>query len=152
MTIYVKNNQPYSADELRALHPNVSLPDGGDMTQYGYAHLVMTPAPQAEPGHAVVQGTIVDGAQTWVQVPIVVEVPQSVTMRQARLALLNAGLLTEVNSAVAGMSGAAGDAARIEWEFSSMVERHKVLVTSLGTVLGLSDAQLDALFINAATL
>lgn len=78
--------------------------------------------------------------------------PQSVTMRQARLALLDAGLLATVNAAIAGMAGAAGDAARIEWEFSSEVQRDKTLVASMAAALGLSDAQLDALFIAAAAL
>lgn len=79
-------------------------------------------------------------------------IPQAVTMRQARLALLGAGLYTNVNAAVAAMPGATGDAARIEWEFSSTVGRHRPLVTALGTALGLSDAQLDALFIAAGAL
>lgn len=79
-------------------------------------------------------------------------VPQSVTMRQARLALLGSGKLAAVNSAVAGMPGAAGEAARIEWEYSGMVERDKALVQALAPVLGLNDAQLDALFVAAAAL
>jgi hypothetical protein len=79
-------------------------------------------------------------------------VPAAVTMRQARLALLQSGLLTQVNSAVAAMIGAEGDAARIEWEFSGTVERHWPMVESLGVILGLSDAQLDDLFRLAATL
>lgn len=79
-------------------------------------------------------------------------IPQTVTMRQARLALLQAGLLVTVNAAVAGMPGAAGEAARIEWEYSQEVRRDKVLVLALAPVLGLSDAQLDALFVAAAGL
>ena len=79
-------------------------------------------------------------------------VPQSVTMRQARLALLGAGKLVAVNTAVANMTGAAGEAARIEWEYSGEVHRDKALVQALAPVLGLNDAQLDALFINAAAL
>jgi hypothetical protein len=79
-------------------------------------------------------------------------VPQAVTMRQARLALLGAGLLTTVNAAITGMSGAAGDAARIEWEFSSEVRRQQPLVLALAPALSLSDAQLDALFVAAAAL
>jgi len=78
--------------------------------------------------------------------------PVSITMRQARLALYNVGLLPTVNAAIAGMAGAAGDAARIEWEFSSEVLRNKALVASMASSLALSDAQLDALFIQAATL
>lgn len=79
-------------------------------------------------------------------------VPAVVTMRQARLALLQNGMLTQVNTAVANMPGAQGDAARIEWEFSSTVERNRPLVQALGAALGLTDAQLDDLFRLAATL
>lgn len=79
-------------------------------------------------------------------------VPQAVTMRQARLALLGAGLLTQINAAVANMPGAEGDAARIEWEFSSTVERNRPYVISLAGVVGLTPEQLDALFIAAQEL
>jgi len=79
-------------------------------------------------------------------------VPQVVTMRQARLALVQSGLLPQVNTAVAAMPGAQGDAARIEWEFSSTVERHRPLVQALGAALGLTESQLDDLFRLAATL
>lgn len=79
-------------------------------------------------------------------------VPRAVTMRQARLALLGAGLLTAVNDAVAAMPGAAGEAARIEWEYSQEVQRDKALVAALAPVLGFDDAQLDALFTAAAAL
>ncbi len=81
-----------------------------------------------------------------------VSVPTSVTMRQARLALLSAGLLSNVNAAVAAMPGLEGDAARIEWEFSGSVERNRPLVLSLAGILSLTPQQLDDLFITAATL
>jgi hypothetical protein len=79
-------------------------------------------------------------------------VPQSVTMRQARLALLQTGLLEQVNTAVASLPGATGEAARIEWEFSSTVERNRPLVQSLTGALNLTPTQLDDLFSLAATL
>ncbi len=79
-------------------------------------------------------------------------VPQSVTMRQARLALAGAGLLQSVNSAISAMPGAAGDAARIEWEFSNEVHRDQTLVAALTPALGITGAQLDQLFIAAAAL
>ena len=84
--------------------------------------------------------------------PIVPVVPQSVTMRQARLALLGAGLLQSVDAAVAAMPGVGGDAARIEWEYALSVERGSPLVAGLSASLGLTDAQLDALFTTAAGL
>lgn len=79
-------------------------------------------------------------------------VPAAVTMRQARLALLGVGKLADVNAAIAAMQGPAGEAARIEWEYSQEVQRDKALVLALAPVLGLSDAELDALFVAAAAL
>ena len=79
-------------------------------------------------------------------------IPKTVSMRQARLALFGAGKLAAVNAAVAAMPGAAGEAAKIEWEYSSDVHRDKALVKALAPVLGLNDAQLDALFISAAAM
>jgi len=84
--------------------------------------------------------------------PIGPGVPTVVTMRQARLALLQQGLLAQVNQAVAQMPGVDGDAARIEWEFSSTVERNRPLVQALVVALGLSSADLDELFLLAASL
>lgn len=80
------------------------------------------------------------------------EVPQAVTMRQARLALLGAGMLKPVNDALAVMGGIEGEAARIEWEYATEVRRDSALVTGLTAALGLTDAQLDALFIAGAAL
>lgn len=79
-------------------------------------------------------------------------VPTRVTMRQARLALLGAGLLPQVDAAVAAIAGTAGDAARIEWEYALTVERNSALVASLTAALALTEAQLDALFTQAAVL
>lgn len=75
-----------------------------------------------------------------------------VTMRQARLALLAAGLLDAVDAAIAGMPGNQGAAARIEWEYATTLDRSWPLVTALAGALGLDDAQLDALFEQAARL
>ncbi|HEU4708296.1 MAG TPA: hypothetical protein VFS17_03195 [Methylophilaceae bacterium] len=86
--------------------------------------------------------------------PIVpeVEVPQRVTMRQARLALLQAGLLDNVAAAIEGMPSPQKEAAQIEWEYSQEVHRDKALVLALAPALGLDDAALDQLFITAAAL
>jgi hypothetical protein len=73
-------------------------------------------------------------------------------MRQARLALLRYGLLSQVDTFVASMPGVAGDAARITWEFAGDVQRSDALLAQLAGLLGLSDTQLDDLFRLAATL
>ena len=85
-------------------------------------------------------------------VPEVVAVPEVVTMRQARLALLGASLLAQVNTAVANMPGAEGDAARIEWEYAQEVRRDSPLVAALSAAFGWTSAQLDDLFTEGAKL
>lgn len=79
-------------------------------------------------------------------------VPQRVTMRQARLALLNAGKYELVQEVIAGLPSPQKEAATIEWEFSSEVFRNKPLVNVIGPLIGLDDAGLDALFIAAAKI
>lgn len=76
----------------------------------------------------------------------------SVTMRQARLALLGAGLLTQVETAIDALPEPHRSAARIEWDYSSEVHRSRAFVQQLGHALGLTDQQLDDLFTQAATL
>lgn len=71
-----------------------------------------------------------------------------VTMRQARLALLAAGLLDDVEAMIAQ----ADRAVRIEWEYATVVDRSSPLVVTIGSALGLTDAQLDALFAEGAAL
>lgn len=81
-----------------------------------------------------------------------VQIPTSVTMRQARLALLGAGLLDSVNAAIAAMPAHERSAAQIEWEYAQTVDRHSPFTQQLAAGLGLTDAQLDALFTTAASL
>jgi hypothetical protein len=78
--------------------------------------------------------------------------PARVTMRQARLALAGAGLLSQVDSAIDALDEPHRTAARIEWDYSQVVERNRELVSILGPVLGLDDEALDDLFIEAAKL
>ena len=79
-------------------------------------------------------------------------VPQAVTMRQARLALLGAGLLSSVDAAIDAMSEPTRSAARIEWEYSNELQRANPLVLALGPALNLTSEQIDAMFIAASAL
>ena len=85
-------------------------------------------------------------------VPPPSDVPQAVTMRQARLALLAANMLTTVNTAIAAMPGAEGEAARIEWEYATEVRRDWPALLTLQTALGLTEQQVNDLFISAALI
>jgi hypothetical protein len=84
--------------------------------------------------------------------PELVVIPPMVSMRQARLALLQAGRLADVDAAIAALPSPAKEAAQIEWEYAIEVKRDSQLVTQLAPALGLDDAALDALFIAAAAL
>lgn len=75
-------------------------------------------------------------------------VPAVVSMRQARLALLTAGLLDQVDAAVA----AADKATQITWEFATEVHRASPFIAAIGAGLGLTDAAIDKLFAAAAIL
>lgn len=72
-------------------------------------------------------------------------VPASVTRRQARLALLEAGLLSAVDSFVATQS----QEVQIYWNDSQEIQRNHELVLNLSLEFGLSESQVDDLFISA---
>lgn len=108
------------------------------------------PADPANTDYATYLAWVAAGNQPEPAAPIVVPVPTVVSMRQARLALLAAGLLTQVNDAVAGMPGVDGEAARIEWEYATEVRRDSALVASMAGALALDAPALDALFSDAA--
>jgi hypothetical protein len=75
-------------------------------------------------------------------------VPQSVTPRQARLAIEAAGLTAQVEAAVE----AAGPTAKITWDYALEIRRDDPLLASLAQAVGLTGEQLDALFVQAAKL
>lgn len=78
--------------------------------------------------------------------------PKQVTMKQARLALHNRGLLTAIESAINSLEGDAGIDARIRWEYSSTVSRNDPLFTAMKPVLGMTETQLDDFFTYGSTL
>lgn len=75
-------------------------------------------------------------------------VPQSVTRRQALLALLAAGKLDEVELIVQSSPRAV----QIAWESAGTFERNNPLIGSLGSQAGFSDEDIDNLFEQAAKL
>lgn len=80
-------------------------------------------------------------------------VPQSITRRQARQALLLAGLLDNVQPAIDSIADPVQRSmAQIEWDDSQHFERKRPLLVSLAAALGLGEEALDNLFIQAAQL
>ena len=151
---------------LRAAYPQVCIPAAlseDSLAFLGLAPVVAVAPPEYDPYTADLveePPELVDGV--WVQQWRVAAAPAAevaarglarrggltATPRQARLALKQAGLLT----AVAAWIAQADETTRIEWEFALEVRRDWPPILACGAALGLSEAQLDALFAQAATL
>jgi hypothetical protein len=85
--------------------------------------------------------------------PAPIPVPQQITMRQARLELLNVGKLDDVDAALASIPDEhERKAAQIEWEYATIIERTAPLVKSLTPALGFTEDEMDDLFRRAALL
>lgn len=119
---------------------------------------ILADSADALPGFTLVQSDVANIGDLWdgqvftAPPPPPPVVPQEITMRQARLVLLGAGLLSGVQTAIDGLPEPQRSAANIEWEFSNTLQRRNPFVLTLGPALGLTDAQIDALFIQGATL
>jgi hypothetical protein len=97
-------------------------------------------------------GDLWDG-QTFTKPEPVVVVPQVVTRRQAKQALLLADKLSLVQPAIDAILDPTQRALiQIEWDESLEFERTRPSLIAMGTAIGLDSAGIDALFITAATL
>jgi hypothetical protein len=75
--------------------------------------------------------------------------PDSVSLRQARLALLKAGLLSKAQALIdLDHTGEVG----IWWEYASIIDRNDPRILQIGVALGLTPAQIDNLFQFASQL
>lgn len=79
-------------------------------------------------------------------------VPESITPRKARLALLEIGLLDQVTVAVQALPEPDRSKVLLEWEYALEIRRDDPWVISLGAALGLTEKDLDKLFIHAEKL
>lgn len=84
----------------------------------------------------------------WVEATPAPVVPQSVTPLQATRALLQAGFLDSVETAVA----AAGRETQLAWAKATAFDRNSPFVLGMKIILGWTDEQVDSLFILAASL
>lgn len=103
---------------------------------------VIVPNEPASIGDSIVNGVVIPQPEP---PPIV---PTKVTPLQARRALRAAELIDAVNAAVAAAGGDVQDA----WEYATEIRRDDPLITAISAGLGLTEQQVDALFIAAASL
>lgn len=93
-------------------------------------------------------GWLWDGATLTPPPPAPVQVPQSVSMRQACLALENAGILDDVEALVSTLPRPY----QIEWQRASTVDRDNMLVEVVRAQQGMTVQQIDDLFVLADSL
>ena len=137
---------------LRYQHQNMSIPDGADLTDIGYAKIqpnppvydaqtqITTPLPPIE----------VEGGWTeqWEVTEKPLFIPKTVTRFQALAALHLAGMLDSAEAAVAQ-----GDfLTKLAWANAQTFERNSPTLAALSGALGITSEQLDTLFITAAGL
>lgn len=89
---------------------------------------------------------------TIIVVPPAPVIPTTVSMRQARLALFQQGKLSQVQPLIDAMSEPAKTTTQISWDYATTVQRDDDMVVQLSVAMGLTNADLDALFTLAATL
>ena len=74
-------------------------------------------------------------------------VPKVITPRQARLALLQATLLDDVELLLAN-----DKAMQIWWEYSLDIQRNHPHITAMTAAMGMTETQMDELFVLAGSL
>lgn len=157
---------PYAPEMLRTDYPHTSFPwpmPTALLAEYGVFPVMDRDPPAYDPlTQDLVELPPVAEAGAWVQAWHLQTVAPAVaterlaqwrgaltcTPRQARLALKAAGLL----SAVTGWIAQADEATRIDWEFALEIRRDWAPLLACAHALGLTEAQLDELFILAGAL
>ena len=74
-------------------------------------------------------------------------------MRQARLALLQAGLLDDIELAINNLENETTKrAVQIEWEYAQDIRRDWQALIMITEAMGMTETQLDELFLTASKL
>lgn len=92
----------------------------------------------------------------WVEIPdpspSAPGVPTEVPLWAFRSVLDIAGLTPRVETILQAIPGESGAVARNQWEYATVAVRNHETVTSLASQLGLTEAQVDAYFVQAGAL
>lgn len=94
-----------------------------------------------------------EAAEAILSEPLPVEVPTVLTRRQAKLALVLAGVYPNVSGAIAAIADETERLlVQVAWEDSETFERDNATLLMLANALGLTSSQIDDMFITGATL
>jgi hypothetical protein len=75
-----------------------------------------------------------------------------VSMRQAKLALMQAGRLGAVEAAINSLPETQRTEALINWTSATLIERNHPMVALIATAAGMSESDIDSLFSAAASI
>ncbi len=149
--------------ELQGIYPNRGINPDGTITIFEHSFIFGSPKPSYdEDTQKVVEVTaelvegkyyqayeVVELAQEEIEVIYQATVPQVISMRQARLALLQMNLLDTVDNAIANGTD---EIMKIEWEYSQELKRDWDSLNTMTTALGMSSTDVDGLFMLGLTL
>ena len=175
--MFYKDNRLYTESEIKALYPNTSFPIPFIAPS---EFEVVFDAPQPTVGELEVayqDGTEIDSKgnrvvkwsirdmfteytdesgivhtkleqeEAYLLAKFKATVPTTISPRQARLALNSVGLLDDVEAAVA-----ANKEYQIFWEYSLEIKRDDSILNTMAVALGMTERQVDDLFIAAGKL
>lgn len=121
----------------------------GEYERYGAETLTIDSANQ----RVIVTRAVVPWTAEEIEADRKSKVPQSITRAQAKLALLGAGLLAQVQPTIDAIPDPVQrQAAQIEWDDRLTFDRDNPTLAALAAGLGLTEMQLDELFVTAAGL
>lgn len=155
---------PYSIGALRKDNPQVSFPKNPPDELLASYNVYPVQATDRPTGDVVTEEIPVFNGTFWRQAWSVRDfTPEEVadnlaarraemvvTPRQARLALLSAGRLGDIEAAIAALDAPTRAAVEIEWEYAVLIERTSPWVVAMTQALGMADTEVDALFTVAA--
>lgn len=80
-------------------------------------------------------------------------IPKNISQRQLRTQLVLSGFdLANVQNAIDGLQDPQKSIAQVAWDYAITFDRESPLLNNLALMLGLTDSDVDQIFINAANL
>lgn len=149
-------NEVFSLASIRESFPNMSIPDGADISELGFFRIYPAISlPSVGPGEVIVPQPPekVDGVwrEAFAIESLPVIVPRQITRAQGKAALIMQGLWGAVLDYVAAITDPTQRAlAEVALHDTLTWERSSPFLNSATVGLGMTDEQLDALFIQAA--
>ena len=145
---YVKDGNVYNISQIRFANPGMSIPESEDLSGLGYSVLVEVSRPQQE-GYYAIESTPIDNIQQWELVPVGIEVPSSISPRQARLQLIALGKIALVDPTIDTLNEPEKSNAKVEWEYAT---RYDITHPFVVQMLSILEIDINEFFIAAGKL